>query len=161
MKGNIYCNLLSKVYYLGNKTKLGRDRLDVDSKSTELGEIIYDLVVVSYKFLDSDDFHRELTYSDYIMWNDQSYNIRHIFFSTNGEINYVIGVEEYIEDDESKIQAEKCLELRMMFLAGRESHSSGRNVENIPSGFSLETALKKLDARIKDIEKKKWWQVWK
>jgi hypothetical protein len=163
MKAIIKGKRVKKEYYLGYDNPFVisfgnyKNELDVYSKSNDKGQIKSIVTDVEEIVLEETaKFTRELNVGEYILLRGVEYKITKVSHDTVGNLIYHVDYEEVIEDKESKIKAEKDLEIRKAVLKCRETEEK----------LAAEVKLKELTTEIKICDenncntKRRRWKFW-
>ena len=156
MKAIIKGTKIKREYYLGCENPYIiwgiKNKLDVHSSSDDRGRVkSVDTFIEKTVVEETTKITRELTIGEYIAIGDLEYEIKKVAHDTEGNLIYYIDHEEVIEDEASKIEAEKLLEVRRAVLLEREKkNKENKKTEgNIISDASSEADYKKEQPKYK------------
>jgi hypothetical protein len=133
------CEQISFSWSLGIRTSA--DTLRYDDDSFYKGELKFSLSEREEKVLkETSEFHKLLVEDDFIQVGTSEYRVSKVKHGDDGKIYYYVDIE--YEDEESKLEALKQIELRDAFLKGRKLKEEEIKVKDVVvSNNSLEPVV--------------------
>lgn len=155
LKSIIKQRTYEKKYYVGLTYRYGRVGYlqtikinNIEDSPMETAKLLYEEVSLPDTVIaETSKFNRELKIDETIVIDENKYTIREVEHNVDGSLIYYVRGNKYIENEESKAEAEKFLELRDAYVKGFKKQAALSSAESVPCS---EPAI--------DKDKKKWYQ---